>query len=179
MVPLRSYNVCIGLYVVFINLGYVFALDSAFLLPLDTDTQALIDDEVSWRIILGQPLVWFTLSILSFLFYIKQDGPAFLLANHDTEGARKSFESLYKTNGDPIHFENFVNLINKSKKVAGSTKVSMSQALCKDENYMRAGWVNIINIIFHELAGINVILQYSNTILENILGTDTGGFTPR
>lgn len=44
MVPLRSYNVCIGLYVVFINLGYVFALDSAFLLPLDTDTQALIDD---------------------------------------------------------------------------------------------------------------------------------------
>lgn len=71
MVPLRSYNVCIGLYVVFINLGYVFALDTAFLLPIDTDTQALIDDEVSWRIILGQPLVWFALSILSFLFYIK------------------------------------------------------------------------------------------------------------
>jgi len=46
---------------------------------------------------------------------------------------------------------------------------------------MRAAWVNIFNIVFHELAGINVILQYSNTILESIIGADPpeGSFTAR
>ena len=180
VVPLRRYNVCIALYVLAINLGYVFALDSAILLPPDENTQELIDDEVAWRVILGQPMVWFFLQTLSFLFYIKMDGPAFLLSKHDMEGARASFESIYQTNGDDSHFEKFVDEINKSKKLAGSTKVSLGDALCKDENYMRAAWVNIINIIFHELAGINVILQYSNTILEDIIGTDDdGGFNAR
>lgn len=56
--------------------------------------------------------------------------------------------------------------------------MSLSDALCRDENYMRASWVNIINIIFHEFAGINVILQYSNTILKEIMGDD-GAFSPR
>ena len=62
--------------------------------------------------------------------------------------------------------------------MAGSIKVPVSDALCKDENYVRASWINIVNVIFHELAGINVILQYSNTILDSILG-DSGGFTAR
>ena len=51
-------------------------------------------------------------------------------------------------------------------------------ALWNDENYCRATWINLANVIFHELAGINVILQYSNTILDDILG-DSGGFTAR
>ena len=53
VVPLRRYNVCIALYVLSINLGYVFALDSAVLLPPDDKKQELIDDQVAWRIILG------------------------------------------------------------------------------------------------------------------------------
>ena len=37
-----------------------------------------------------------------------------------------------------------------------------------------------MNVIFHELAGINVIMQYSNTIFKIIIGPDkTSGFTPR
>ena len=63
--------------------------------------------------------------------------------------------------------------------MAGSTKVDLREAFLKDENYMRASWINIANVIFHELAGINVILQYSNTILETILGDTSSGFTPR
>ena len=66
-----------------------------------------------------------------------------------------------------------------SAKLTGSTKVSVSAALWYDENYCRATWVNIWNAWFHEVAGINVILQYSNTILTNILGDDSGGFTAR
>ena len=34
-------------------------------------------------------------------------------------------------------------------------------------------------VIFHELTGINVIMMFSNTILENILGTDPSGFNAR
>ena len=63
--------------------------------------------------------------------------------------------------------------------MAGSTKVNLKEAFLTDENYVRASWVNIVNVIFHELAGINVILQYSNTILETILGDSSSGFTPR
>ena len=60
--------------------------------------------------------------------------------------------------------------------------MSLKEALWTDEQYCRASWVNIINIIFHELAGINVIMLYSNIILTDIFGEDTGeskGFTPR
>ena len=42
--------------------------------------------------------------------------------------------------------------------MAGSTKVNLREAFIKDENYVRASWINIANVIFHELAGINVIL---------------------
>lgn len=48
-----------------------------------------------------------------------------------------------------------------------------------DENYMRASWVNVANMFFHEVAGINVILQYSNTILDTILGDADSGFNAR
>ena len=37
-------------------------------------------------------------------------------------------------------------------------KVSLYDAFWGNENYVRASWVNVINMIFHEVAGINVIL---------------------
>jgi len=46
----------------------------------------------------------------------------------------------------------------KTSKMTNSTKVSLTEAFIKDENFVRAGWVNVINIIFHEVAGINVII---------------------
>ena len=57
--------------------------------------------------------------------------------------------------------------------------MTYKEAFCADERYVRASWINIAYIIFHELTGINVILLYSNTILEQILGTDTDGFNAR
>ena len=56
------------------------------------------------------------------------------------------------------------------------------QAFITDERYTRASWVNIIGMIFHELTAINIIMSYSNTILEDILGDpdqQTSGFTAR
>ena len=61
-------------------------------------------------------------------------------------------------------------------------KATVKEAFVTDERYKRASWVNVGCMIFHELTAINIILSYSNKILENILGppaTDPSGFTAR
>lgn len=65
--PLRRYGLCIALYAGSINIGSTMAILSAVILPSDTDTEALLADEVDWRIIFGLPLVPFTLSTIGFL----------------------------------------------------------------------------------------------------------------
>ena len=57
--------------------------------------------------------------------------------------------------------------------------MSLKEAFITDERYTRSSWVNVVMIVFHELTGINVVLMYSSTILENILGTDPGSFNAR
>ena len=137
-----------------------------------------MDDQVIWRCILGIPLINFTLSTIGFLTIIRYDGPSFYLSLGKYELAERSFNLINKTYGDRTPFENQRREYENSAKMSGSTKVPLMDSLWYDENYCRATWINIINVIFHELAGINVILQYSNTILDNILG-DSGGFTAR
>ena len=160
------------------QIGTLFALMSAFALPKDTDTQALMDNEVTWRVILGFPLILYVASTLGFLTVIKLDGPSFYLSQGQYELAERSFGNINKTEGDREPFENLRREYENSAKLAGSTKVSLQDAFWYDENYRRATWINIANVIFHEVAGINIILQYSNTILDDILG-DSGGFTAR
>ena len=54
------------------------------------------------------------------------------------------------------------------------------EAFKSDERYVRASWVNVGAMIFHELTAINIIMSYSNVILENILGEDSkSGFSAR
>ena len=81
-VPLSRYSLCIALYAFSMNVGSLFALCSAIILPKDTDTQALLDDQVSWRCINGIPIPLFFMSLLAFLFVIKYDGPSYYLATH-------------------------------------------------------------------------------------------------
>ena len=57
-----------------------------------------------------------------------------------------------------------------------TSKVSLKQAFT-DPEFSRCSWVNVTNIIFHELTGINVIFLYSNTILALVLTGNS--FTPR
>ena len=86
-VPFRNYSLCIAIYAFSMNFGNLFALCTAVFLPSDDDTQALMDDQVVWRIIFAFPLVWFTVSNIGFLFVIKNDGPSFLLVNNKVEEA--------------------------------------------------------------------------------------------
>jgi major inositol transporter-like SP family MFS transporter len=57
-----------------------------------------------------------------------------------------------------------------------TSKVTLKEAFCTDERYKKASWINVADITFHELTGINSILIFSNTILATI--TD-GGLSPR
>lgn len=57
---------------------------------------------------------------------------------------------------------------------------TLKEAFSTDERYVRVSWVNVGAIVFHELTAINIIMSYSNVILDNILGDDSSsGFTAR
>ena len=109
---------------------------------------------------------------------MKHDGPKFCLSQNNRDGAYLSYKSIYLTEKD-IHFYKMCADFKKSSKLTNATTVSGADAFCKDENFLRASWVNIGSVIFHELAGINVIAQYSNTILTEVFGEGTEGFNAR
>mmetsp|Transcript_10791 Transcript_10791/g.13538 ORF Transcript_10791/g.13538 Transcript_10791/m.13538 type:complete len:171 (+) Transcript_10791:857-1369(+) len=58
-------------------------------------------------------------------------------------------------------------------------KATLKEAFWTDERYVRASWVNVIAMIFHELTAINVVLAYSTKILSGIFPEDTEGFNAR
>ena len=49
-----------------------------------------------------------------------------------------------------------------------TSKVTLTEAFCTNRLYRRASIVALVQIIFHELTGINVVGMYSNTILHEI-----------
>ena len=100
----------------------------------------------------------FFFSTIGFLFFIKYDGPSFYLAQGYNDQAEISFNLVNKTEGDGTAFEKLQKEFLNSTKLQGSTNVSVKDALCRDENYRRATWINLINVVFHEVAGINVIM---------------------
>jgi hypothetical protein len=57
----------------------------------------------------------------------------------------------------------------------GTSKITLRDAFTADK-YKTASWINVADIAFHELTGINSIIIFSNTILATI--TD-GGLSPR
>ena len=133
-----------------------------------------------WRIVFGFPLLLFSVQSLGFIFLCKYDGPAYYLSIRKRREAYLSFKYIYKTEDeDGTEFEAFCLEYEKSTKQTKSTKITLKEAFFTDETYVRASWINILDVIFHELVGINVIFQYSTTILDDIFGEDSEGFTAR
>ena len=69
-----------------------------------------------------------------------------------------------------------------SQQGGQAQKATLKEAYVTDERYVRASWINVIAMLFHELTAINVVLAYSTNILEDIFGKDTDpseGFTAR
>jgi hypothetical protein len=59
-----------------------------------------------------------------------------------------------------------------------TARVTVTEAIWTNKKYVKCSWINITNIIFHELTGINVVLIFSNVILATVTDPDSG-FTPR
>ena len=63
-----------------------------------------MDNQVTWRVILGFPLPLFLISTVGFLMIIKFDGPSFYLTQSKYELAERSFDTINKTEGDRAPF---------------------------------------------------------------------------
>ena len=55
----------------------------------------------------------------------------------------------------------------KSTSQKETSDVTYKEALCS-EKYMKATWIGVVLMIFHELAGSNLILIYSNQIFQDL-----------
>ena len=124
------------------------------------------------------PLILYLWIIVSLTCIVRTDGPKFYIAQNDNDSAIKAIHRIYQTNGDDDIAQEILEFISSTIQKA-STSVSLKEAFITDERYTRSSWVNVVMIVFHELTGINVVLMYSSTILETILGTEPGSFNAR
>jgi hypothetical protein len=95
---------------------------------------------------------------------------------NDEDKAADSIAKIYHTSTGEETEQ--ISTYLKSTIQKETSRVTFCEAFCTNEKYRTCSWVNIANIIFHELVGINVIMIYSNTILSDILSPDSS-FTPR
>ena len=131
-----------------------------------------------WRIIFGFPLPCYIFIAIVLLTVVNDDSPKFLLTQRKRDECLKVVKKIYHTEDDPDKASEISDFIQSTIQKQ-STKVTYAEAFCTDERFTRGSWVNVINMMNHELTGFNVILAYSDTILKEILGTSTGGFTAR
>ena len=176
-VPVQIYSTCLGTYCFSQNFGNLFALFSGLLLPPDDDKPALKASDM-WLFIYAFPLVWYIAMAALLFTVVRLDSPKYSLVVDKKSQCIAVIHRIYKTGGSEEMAEEIAAFISSTIQKQ-STKVTYKEAFCSDEKYKRASWVNVVYIVFHELTGINVILTYSNTILENILGTKTSGFNAR
>ena len=176
-IPIQVYTPCFMTYYVSQNLGNLIALFSGLILPPDSDEKALIASN-TWYFIYAFPLVWYSIMVALLIGVVRYDSPKYSLVKGKKEDCIAVIHQIYKTGGND-------ELANEITEFIGSTiqkqsiSVTYKEAFCSDERYTRASWINVVYIVFHELTGINIILTYSNTILENIIGDKTSGFNAR
>ena len=134
-----------------------------------------MEDNKTWRLIFGFPLLLYVIIIFGFMVVIRYDSPTYYVARGDTAKAREVVHQIYKTEGNEYLASQIVAEIET--KLGGAAagdhaqRATFKEAYVTDERYVRASWVNFIAMIFHELTAINIIMAFSNTILEDILGT--------
>ena len=176
-VPVHVYSACVGTYCFSQNLGNLFATFSGLLLPPDTDPQRLIESNM-WYFIFAFNFVFYGIMVTLLLSVVRFDSPKYSIVKNKMNDCISVIHQIYKT-GDNVELAEEIKDFISSTIQKQSTSVTYKEAFCSDERYKRASWINVGYIIFHELSGINVILTYSNTILENILGDSTSGFNAR
>lgn len=142
------------------------ATSMSYILPPDEDKAALKVD-TNWRIIFSVQIILYVITLVLFLLFCNIETPKFFIMNGLDDEARESIRKIYLTNGDERMVSNILNLI-KSTCTNDSAKVSMVDALFKDERYTRSSWVSMLIMMFACLTGYYAIIAFSNTLLEGI-----------
>ena len=131
------------------------------LLPDAKDKPALKATEI-WRVFYFYfPCGLYLLTLISLIFFVKYDSIKHLVTTGQIDEAKKHLIKVYKYCNE----KNVDLYVEKIRINCGdkSSNLTLQDALT-DPRYRRATWVNIGYITFHELTGINVILQFSNSI---------------
>ena len=103
--------------------------------------------------------------------------PKFYIMNNMDDEAKESIRKIYNTNGNEQMVSNILNLI-KSTCTNDSAKVSMIDALFRDERYVRSSWISMLIMMFACLTGYYAIIAFSDKLLEEI-SSGEGGLSVR
>ena len=82
-VPAAYQSICFGIFVAAQNFGACVALFAGLILPKETE-ETQLEENKTWRIIFGFPLVFFSLILFGLLVVIQYDTPAFYVARGET-----------------------------------------------------------------------------------------------
>ena len=89
-VPNHLYDKFAPFYVISQTLGNLVAFMTGEMLPDNTDKQALIDDDINWRLIIVYfPLVLYASVIIFFVFILRHDAVKFLVTDESKKEAAK------------------------------------------------------------------------------------------
>lgn len=170
--PSQIYEMVGAVFCAFQCMGVIFAYLLGGILPDDADEAGLLATN-RWRIIYVYfPFTMMTIFLISLLLQFKLESVKFLIKNKQMKHAKTAVSKIYIGCEKESQQMSIINALARSLG-EDTSKYSLRDALCNEE-FRRATWVNFGYIIFHELTGINVILQYSNTILAQI--NSNGGF---
>ena len=88
-VPLELCGTCITIFSFAQNLGLLVALLIAYILPDDSNVEAMKTNE-SWRLIFGLPLVMYALIVGFLMLWIKYDSPKYHMSKNERSLSLKS-----------------------------------------------------------------------------------------
>ena len=71
----------------------------AVILPEDTDTEALVENQ-SWRLIFGLPILTYLLILIWLVCFLPYDSPKFHMQKGERHLAIKSIHKVYNTQGN-------------------------------------------------------------------------------
>ena len=148
-------------------------------LPDVDPSAAVLKQNQTWQFIYAAPIFLYALMAVGFSLIVQTDGPLYCLQKRHFEKCKVAIANIYQTQSEAEVREIMVKLESEANRGSSVKPPTLMEAFVTDPRYVRCQWVNVWNMIFHELAGINVVYIYSNTLLARVLTADNSFITPR
>ena len=117
--------------------------------------------------------------LLGLLTCLRDEAPKYFLYEGGSEAkARKEIHKIYETGGSEYEATRIATLI-KGASTRETANVTLQQAFCSDERYMRASWTALAVCFFVIMDGGVAIWLYANQLYETLLGDNDPIMTAR